>query len=531
MRIQHNITAMNANRQLNITGGTLAKSARNLSSGYKINVAADDAAGLSISEKMRRQIRGLTKAGENVEDGISLCQVADGAMAEMHDMTNRVNELCVQAANGTNSATDRSYIQMEIDGIVKEMDRIINATKFNEVYIFRGDGINSYTYTVGNSGQVSMGGGIGDVDGISVYSGTKLDDFVPNNFNETDWVTTTAISHYGGKIQAGTRCAWVDFSNLTAGSKSEFINKLAGYGFDSSCNRCEKVFYGVKFVAGGDNNEVTSSGIPYNYHSSPETIPMPVPVGIVSEVLKIDLGDIWDRYTASGETRSLGEMICSTLIEVLDDAGGPANTFSTPQQKHFNSCLTQHFTGYTYEKGTGKLFIALIPYSGTPGLSTFNAVPRNDQGQLETMRPTKKTTLSIMPKEQLSIHAGTDADGVNKVIIRLPTMTKESLWLDRVSVLTEKLADESLNILNDTLRLLSEDRSRIGAYQNRLEHTGLNLDNVVENTTASESQIRDTDMATEMVQYSNKNILRQASQAMLTQANQSKQGILSLLSA
>jgi len=137
MIIQHNLSALNANRQLNIVRKTGSKSAEKLSSGYRINRAADDAAGLSISEKMRKQIRGLTKAKENVEDGISLCQVADGAMAEMHDMTNRMNELCVQAANGTNSADDRSYIQMEIDNIVEEFGRIINTTKFNEVYIWQ----------------------------------------------------------------------------------------------------------------------------------------------------------------------------------------------------------------------------------------------------------------------------------------------------------------------------------------------------------------------------------------------------------
>lgn len=139
MIIQHNISAFNANRQLNIVQKTGLKLAEKLSSGYRINRAADDAAGLSISEKMRKQIRGLTKAGENVEDGISLCQVADGAMAEMHDMTNRMNELCIQAVNGTNSAGDRSYIQLEIDSIVEEFGRIINTTQFNEVYIFKGD--------------------------------------------------------------------------------------------------------------------------------------------------------------------------------------------------------------------------------------------------------------------------------------------------------------------------------------------------------------------------------------------------------
>lgn len=138
MMIQHNIEAMNANRQLNITRGSLTRSARNLSSGYKINIAADDAAGLSISEKMRRQIRGLTKATENSEDGISMVQVADGALAEVHDMLDRCIELSVQAANGTNSDADRAKIQDEIDQIVREIDAIKERTKFNEIYVLKG---------------------------------------------------------------------------------------------------------------------------------------------------------------------------------------------------------------------------------------------------------------------------------------------------------------------------------------------------------------------------------------------------------
>ena len=133
MTIRHNIEAMNANRQMNITGGTLAKSARNLSSGYKINAAADDAAGLSISEKMRRQIRGLSQGVQNTEDSVSLCQVADGALSEVHDMLQRINELAIKAANDTNSESDRRCINDEVTQILAEIDRIGDTTKFNEI--------------------------------------------------------------------------------------------------------------------------------------------------------------------------------------------------------------------------------------------------------------------------------------------------------------------------------------------------------------------------------------------------------------
>ena len=139
MVVQHNLKAMNSNRMLNINTKASARSTEKLSSGYRVNRAADDAAGLSISEKMRKQIRGLTQGSRNAEDGISAVQTAEGALAEVQDMLQRMNELCVQAANGTNSITDRKYIQDEIDQLVTEMDRIAETTKFNETYLLKGD--------------------------------------------------------------------------------------------------------------------------------------------------------------------------------------------------------------------------------------------------------------------------------------------------------------------------------------------------------------------------------------------------------
>ncbi len=139
MVVQHNLQAMNANRMLGITSSGTSKSTEKLSSGYRINRAADDAAGLAISEKMRKQIRGLDQASENAEDGISCVQTAEGALAEVQDMLQRMNELTVQAANGTNSITDRQYIQDEIDQLVTEIDRVAETTKFNELYLLKGD--------------------------------------------------------------------------------------------------------------------------------------------------------------------------------------------------------------------------------------------------------------------------------------------------------------------------------------------------------------------------------------------------------
>lgn len=274
MVVQHNLTAMNSNRMLGITTKSQAKSTEKLSSGYKINRAADDAAGLSISEKMRRQIRGLTQASANAQDGISAVQTAEGALTEVHDMLQRMNELAVKAANGTNQSEDQSYIQKEVDQLVAEIDRVSQTTTFNE-------------------------------------------------------------------------------RNLLDGSFSAVDLQVGSEG--TSGNRISVTI-----------NAMSASGISVN--------------GLAS--------------------------------------------------------------------------------SGVTSVSS---------------------------------------------------------------------AQNAISTIKSAIKAVSEQRSNLGAIQNRLEHTINNLDNVVENTTSAESQIRDTDMATEMVKYSNNNILAQAGQAMLAQANQSNQGVLSLL--
>ncbi len=274
MVVQHNLTAMNSNRMLGLTMSSQAKSTEKLSSGYKINRAADDAAGLAISEKMRRQIRGLTQASLNAQDGISAVQTAEGALTEVHDMLQRMNELAVKAANGTNQSEDQSYIQLEVDQLIEEINRVAETTTFNERMLLDGS-----------------------------FSGVDL--------------------------QVGAE--------------------------------------------GAPGNQITMN------------------------------------------------------IEAMSASG-----------------------------------------IGVGGLSS---------------------------------------SGVASV----------------------SAAQNSISTIKAAITQVSEQRAQLGAIQNRLEHTVNNLDNVVENTTAAESQIRDTDMATEMVKYSNNQILAQAGQAMLAQSNQANQGVLALL--
>lgn len=530
MVVQHNMNAMNAQRQLNITSERKSKETEKVTSGYRINRGADDAAGLSISEKMRKQIRGLTRATTNIEDGISLCKVADGAIAEMHDMIHRMNELSIQAANGTNSATDREYIQMEIDQIVIECGRIIETTKFNELYLFKGnetpilslDGIEYQQIgTRYYREEPIIGDGLGSVDGVSTYNGGNLGDAMVYDLSLGTW-NNASIPLTDQKTY---NCAWIDFSGITASSAEELENLLWGQGIDSSCSQCTDKFYGIKFSKAEGDDFKTASGTSYSYDLYNTTHPTSNQK-ITFEVIKLNIEALWNNYNqkhTADSSYTLGEAICESLIDVINAAG-----------KNTNSNLVNHFTSYTYLKGTGKFYILSNEGIG-PGSSTFSLKPRTSDGTFGTESELMEEPINRiivhtkLDSEETNIQAGAESDRRNKVMIDLPTMSIDSLELNKVCVLTQDLATESIDVLNRSLKALSTHRSRMGAYQNRLEHAEKNLDNIIENTQASESQIRDTDMSEEMVAYSNSSILEQAGQSMLSQANKSQQGILTLL--
>ena len=343
MVVQHNLTAMNSNRMLGITTGAQAKSTEKLSSGYKINRAADDAAGLSISEKMRKQIRGLTQASANAQDGISAVQTAEGALNEVHDMLQRMNELATKAANGTMSSSDKNDVQNEIKQLSIEIDRVATTTKFNETYLLNGTGKSS-----------------------------------ANKWNGA-----------------------LSFS-LQVGADNKDDNRISVEIFSITASA---IGVGVDDKKGADE-------IVRDYHFG------------------------------------------------LNDAG------------------------------------SIIQISGG----------------VATTRDLNGTTPATV-----------DAGSI------LPIGGKNAEKGGYISVKTTSSARAAMDNISAAIKLISARRSKLGAVQNRLEHTIKNLDNVVENTTAAESQIRDTDMASEMVKYSNNNILMQAGQSMLAQANQSNQGVLSLL--
>ena len=458
MVVQHNMQAMNANRMLNITTGSQSKSAEKLSSGYRINRAADDAAGLSISEKMRKQIRGLTQASLNAQDGISAVQTAEGALTEVHDMLQRMNELAVKASNGTNSEDDRGYIQDEIDQLVKEIDRVSETTKFNETYLLKGDGTATREVTKTTPAQEAV-----DVKAEYV-SGKGVDNVALKNGKT---LAANAVWYEKGKTTAITAD---DIDKLFEVKNGNVVLKEGVELFDAAADSATD--FGAQLTA----NKVDNTAVQ----------------------------GVFEVGSSKVSTANDGSAL-------VDAAGLNAlfNTDGSIKTKFY----AQKTDGSWAEVGAEQVakFIKVTP------------------GQEAVAAGTKTETETYTKALTLSLHVGADGNDDNKISLDIESMSAEGIGVKGLDVSTEDAATKSIETLKASIQKVSTQRSALGAVQNRLEHTINNLDNVVENTTSAESQIRDTDMATEMVKYSNNNILAQAGQAMLAQSNQANQGVLSLL--
>ncbi len=486
MVVQHNLTAMNSNRMLGLTQNTLSSSTEKLSSGYQINRAADDAAGLSISEKMRKQIRGLTQASDNAEDGISAVQTAEGALTEVHDMLQRMNELAVQAANGTNSDDDRSYIQDEITQLTTEIDRVAETTKFNEIYLLKGDTTNvaamgyTYNYNTGNLTEAAATATFSDED-----TSTGLN--VSVSFEDCDTKLSTSEAN---DLAKALRDEGLTISTSTVSGEVTYSVTLNGS--DAQAN------YSV--VADDDDDKMF-----YIYDTDGEKVAT-VTVDDTATTATAGRTQVVTAYTVSAA-------ISNSEVACLYDVNGNAIS-SNNLDKYFTA------TDATNAGDSGTVH-------ANSGVKVYDALGKEQDisDYINAITAIKDQTAAL----QLSLQVGADGTSNNKITVNIDAMSSKGLGINGLSVATEDDATASIDTISAAIRKVSTQRSALGAVQNRLEHTINNLDNIVENTTSAESAIRDTDMATEMVTYSNANILAQAGQSMLAQANQSNQGVLSLL--
>ena len=464
MVVQHNMQAMNANRMLNVTTSAQSKSTEKLSSGYRINRAADDAAGLTISEKMRKQIRGLDQASTNAEDGVSSVQTAEGALTEVHSMLQRMNELATQAANGTNSKdSDRQAIQDEIDQLTTEIDRVSETTKFNETYLLKGD--------KGATKNVFMNGHDAGLKGTLTDS-AKSATFVMDELKAGDKITIAGKEYSIGSTAAEAKAS---YANAAADEKvtidgTEYTVVDANGTEDADANKLKVTSLDAK----------VKDGSVVSYKTSKLTVMTDAKKADGTngtDGIDDDDSSVISKDVAEGKI--LSELTAANNIGTVDHAATVAK--ATADGK----------TTYTISKG----------YATVADTLSFN------------------------------LHVGADADMTNKINVSIDSMDSASLGIKGLNIKDDSgnAATYAVDAISDAISKVSSQRSSLGAVQNRLEHTINNLDNVVENTTTAESRIRDTDMASEMVNYSKNNILAQAGQSMLAQANQSTQGVLSLL--
>ena len=479
MVVQHNMQAMNANRMLNVTTTQQSKATEKLSSGYKINRAADDAAGLSISEKMRKQIRGLDQASTNAQDGISAVQTAEGALTEVHSMLQRMNELAVQAANGTNSESDRSSIQDEINQLTTEIDRVAETTKFNETYLLKGNGKTS---------KVKIAAKDAGIEGTLKGVGTGVATF-----------TMAAL-------KAG--------DTITIGSKGYTI----GTTIDDVKSAIQALGNGKKVTIDGTEYEIVD-GTTTKEDQTENKLTMDNVKARVRDGSTVVAGT--QTYVAMTEDKAdgIGDNDASVIsakkaYDLIKDELRKASNIGTDPGTTTEASVGDAMSG---KSGTG----TAVTGKGAYYSST------NTQVSFKITEGSREVTQGL----QISLHVGADADETNKISTTIDTMDSAGLGIKGLNVVDNSgaKATYAIDSIADAVAKVSAQRSALGAVQNRLEHTISNLDNVVENTTSAESQIRDTDMAETMVEYSKNNILAQAGQSMLAQANQSNQGVLSLL--
>ena len=482
MVVQHNLTAMNSNRMLGLTTASQAKSTEKLSSGYKINRAADDAAGLSISEKMRKQIRGLTQASSNAQDGISTVQTAEGALNEVQDMLQRMNELAVKAANGTNSEDDRSYIQNEIDQLTTEIDRVSETTKFNETYLLKGDKSldKGYTYSYKNfsAGQ----------DANATFTKDAA-----TNLNVTFDKATASTQKLQDEQNELLKALRDQGVKITAIATDDVADEIA-YKVELTGSAADK------FTVSQDKTTATKFNIT---DKEGNTI-----ASLTAEGGKLTKG------TAGTATAT----VVATAVTASKATAAQAKYYDKDGNVIAANALDKYFVADA--NGT------VSKRADAPKI--YDAVGNEDKSvKPADIGALKDLTASL----SLTLHVGADATSNNQITLSIDAMSAKGLGVNGLKVdgTDDSNALSAIDTIKEAIQKVSTQRSALGAVQNRLEHTINNLDNVVENTTSAESQIRDTDMATEMVKYSNNNILAQAGQAMLAQANQSNQGVLSLL--
>ena len=567
MRIQHNIMAMNAYRNYNNNTSALSKNLEKLSSGYKINRAGDDAAGLAISEKMRAQITGLQAATKNVKDGVSLVKTAEGAMQEIHDMLNRMDYLANQSANGTyDNEVDRANLQKEVDSLRSEIDRIADSANFNGIKLLDGSLEDGADLTL--RGNIDIPN-VGTVQGTSTVvhkeagAGVKKTTFEVNLHNVSfdakqagDTLKLTVGGHTltatagGAQAYTGKDLADLFAADATGGNTAGKVT-IDGQEFNVSATTT-----GLKFEQAADATDTTL----VNGNVA-------VKLGAVNGTGAAVTGDYNLAATnIQNATLDSGERLASTSFELTKDMVTDGSSITIGNTTYTFKALNGatggandvDITGLDGTKAADLVQIAAkltakananttysVGHDGATSTITVTEkkgqtdfVDGNGKSSLtskEAIQATLSVTGATATGKALTLQIGDTSDGFNQLSVKVGDMhtkamgTKGGKSIADISIAKQSDAADAVNVIKDAINYVSSVRGDLGATQNRLEHTQNNLSVMTENIQDAESTIRDTDVADEMMAYTKNNILIQSAQAMLAQANQVPQGVLQLL--
>lgn len=559
MRIQHNIMAMNAYRNYSNNTSALSKNLEKLSSGYKINRAGDDAAGLAISEKMRAQITGLETAQKNAKDGISLVQTAEGALTEVHDMLNRMVELANQSANGTyDNETDRLQLQKEVAQLQEEIDRIADSSNFNGIKLLDGSlagksevdnlAMDASTavkgiYTTQNMAATS------DLSGLTTDDIGKTLDYTVTwkDSNGNEQTTTVKLTYQGDGTGIDNATASSNFFTDANGNKyylgnNGTLTQTQVQNAIVASLKADKVF--------SENFDIAASGQGIAFTSKLEGSAGAQIVGIgVSETTSLTSGG-FNSSMAGDITRSKLpydslQKFDATKIQVGTDADKledlekkifeidghkflVGTDLTTDQIKGLGDDVTiiENADDAIDDADEAKKIAAEI--SRVTGMETQAGTAVTDANIAATDIVFTKDKLNLSGNE-LTLQIGDTSDAFNQLSVKIQDMHAASLGIDAINIGTQEGAQAAVDVIKNAINIVSDVRGTLGATQNRLDHTINNLSVMTENIQDAESTIRDTDVADEMMAYTKNNILVQSAQAMLAQANQVPQGVLQLL--
>lgn len=546
MVVQHNLNAINANNKMNINVSGTKKATEKLSSGYQINRAGDNAAGLAISEKMRSQIRGLSQATKNANDGISLIQTAEGGLNETHSILQRMRELAVQSANGTyQDDTDREAIQLEVDALKSEIDRIASSTEYNGMKLLDG--------SLGGSKAVTEFGA--KYGAVSTADTDLVGATITSNIAGVKVTTAYAASGKGGENALWSADGKTLTMNLVAGetyTQKDIDNLIANATQSKDSGQTQapseisiKLANGVMTASKAGDTDATVAGLRATGSNSADVIKL---VGDKKSGAHGSSDQV--TFTANSYGKAYDTGMASKITISTDVAAGKENVEVTKAAKPADAAagnpataaeIKLHLsTGKTYTEKDIENILKEAGYDYSVKLEDTTNTDGDADGKIYfNVKGDAEVAITdgagvgkdSVPNNGKGLTFQIGANGVEdqRVTLNVNDMSSSAIGVANADVSTQDSANAAIDMVDAAVKTVSMQRAGLGALQNRLEYTVNNLTTTNENLTAAESQIRDTDMATEMINYTKNNILQQASQAMLAQANQQPQAILQLL--